>query len=582
MADAPLRSAILRLIRGLPPADGTDDAALLQRFVAWRDEAAFELLVYRHGPMVRGVCRRLLRHEADAEDAFQAAFLALARQAAKVRGGSLAGWLYRVAYHAALKAKARAARRTATALPEDVACDGDPTDAALAGEVRAVLDEELLRLPERYRLPVVLCYLQGRSNSEAAAELGCPKGTIDSRLAEARRRLRGRLVRRGLAPAAGLALERVLASAADAGELSGAVVRPVARAALAFVHIHPAADGAVPASAAALAQEVMHTMFVTRLKWTAVILLALGLFGSGAGVATYEVFAGGQAPDSGQAKDKASPPQAVPPASEVKETKAEAVAVAAPAGPSNAREARQLLKQPAGIDRPLDNVPLKDILEMLTDKFGVTIRIDPAAFARYSLDDPFKLYDQSVRLPVVRGLTVGEVLRDLLAQIRFGEGAAPGIVTFQIKGSQIVIVPAYQIPFSKDVDGDVQTFLNPQLIEEQVQGEPVTVEFQEKPLVEALRELADATGTNIVFDNRWKDKGQTPVTVSLQNVRLFTVLRLLADMADLQPVTLGNVYYVTSKLNAEHLHKQERLRPAPVPAAGPPAKEAQPAKQGEK
>src|SRR3954464_10241193 len=115
MASASLRSAILRLVRGLPPrrgtrdlppADGAGDAALLERFVAWRDEAAFELLVYRHGPMVRGVCQRLLRHDQDAEDAFQATFLALARQAAKVCGGSLPGWLYRVAFHTALKAKA--------------------------------------------------------------------------------------------------------------------------------------------------------------------------------------------------------------------------------------------------------------------------------------------------------------------------------------------------------------------------------------------------------------------------------------------------------------------------------------------
>src|SRR5438067_8958778 len=108
MASAALRSAILSLLRGLPPTDGTDDAALLERFIAWRDEAAFELLVYRHGPLVRGVCRRVLRHEQDAEDAFQATFLALARKAEAVRRArSLPGWLYRVAFHAALKARAR-------------------------------------------------------------------------------------------------------------------------------------------------------------------------------------------------------------------------------------------------------------------------------------------------------------------------------------------------------------------------------------------------------------------------------------------------------------------------------------------
>jgi RNA polymerase sigma factor (sigma-70 family) len=589
MASAPLRSAILRLLRGLPPADGTDDAALLERFVAWRDEAAFELLVYRHGPMVRGLCRRVLRHEQDAEDAFQAAFLTLARRAAKVRGGrSLAGWLYRVAFHAALKAKARTARRATADLPEDVCRGADPADESLAREVRAVLDEEVLRLPERYRLPVVLCYLQGRSNREAAAELGCPRGTVDSRLSEARRRLRGRLVRRGLAPAAGIILERVLAQAADAGELPGSVARPVVQAAVAFILNRSVTEGAVSASAAALAHEVLHTMYLTRLKWTAAIVLALGLFGSGAGVATYEAVAGGQAP----AKDaaKADPP-AKPPADSivisggpVTVNSGATVAVAKPTGPASAREVRQLLRQSAGFDKPLDEVPLKDLLDLLSDKFNVTIRIDSAAFARFRIEKPHRLYDTPVRLPVVRGMTLGEVLRDVLAQASPsqvpGESIAP--VTFLVKGAQIVIVPAYMIPFPQAFSPtleDVQPIINPDIMEEQMQGEPVTVEFQDRPLAEALRELAETTGTNIVLDSRAKDEGQTPVTATLQNVRLFTALKVLADMAQLQPVVMGNVYYVTHQQNAERLYKKEWPQPAPPPdpPGGAPVRSSAPA-----
>src|SRR5581483_3634934 len=151
MAEPPLSAVVRRLVRGLPPTDGTADDALLERFVAWRDEAAFELLVYRHGPLVRGVCRRVLRHEQDAEDAFQAAFLALARKAAAVHGRSLAGWLYRVAFHAALKARARSGRRDEVGLPEVAAKAADPSQAAHVRETQAILDAEVMRLPERFR-----------------------------------------------------------------------------------------------------------------------------------------------------------------------------------------------------------------------------------------------------------------------------------------------------------------------------------------------------------------------------------------------------------------------------------------------
>src|SRR5262249_27217944 len=142
-------------------------------------------------------------------------------------------------------------------------------------------------------------------------------------------------------------------------------------------------------------------------------------------------------------------------------------------GPASAKEVRQLLRQPAGLDKPLENIPLRDALELLSDRFHVTIRIDPAACARFAIEQPFQLYDQQVQLPVVRGLTVGEVLHDLLAQVK-------PAVTFTVKGTQIAIVPVYMIPFPRTlyrVGDEYQPMLNPDVLEEQVQGEPVTVDF---------------------------------------------------------------------------------------------------------
>src|SRR6266498_909930 len=198
MADHSLGALLRRLQQHqlpAPPGEGLADADLLRLFAAHRDGRAFELLLWRHGPMVLATCRRLLRHEQDAEDAFQATFLVLARKAGSVaRGQALAGWLHRVACRVALRACR--ARRDTVPLGEVIAPENN---APLWSELRGVLDEEVGRLPARYREPFVLCHFQGKTHAEAARELGCPPGTIASRLHWARQRLRARLAGRGVA-----------------------------------------------------------------------------------------------------------------------------------------------------------------------------------------------------------------------------------------------------------------------------------------------------------------------------------------------------------------------------------------------
>src|SRR5262245_326915 len=191
---APLRRALARREGG-----GLSDAELLGRFLARQDEAAFEVLVRRHGAMVLGVCRRVLGHAQDAEDAFQATFLVLVRRAAAIRKrDSVGNWLYGVAYRTSLEARAAAARRHATerqvsTMPEPAVGPAEPL-----GDLRAVLDAELARLPEKYRAALVLCDLQGHARREAARQLGVPEGTLSSRLAAGRRLLADRLARRGI------------------------------------------------------------------------------------------------------------------------------------------------------------------------------------------------------------------------------------------------------------------------------------------------------------------------------------------------------------------------------------------------
>jgi RNA polymerase sigma factor (sigma-70 family) len=274
---------IRRYIRHLAGhGEGQDaDCELLQRYVVAADQAAFEAIVRRHGPLVQSVCARILGGGPDAEDAFQATFLVLVRKAGSLAApDSLGPWLYGVACRTALKARAAAVRHQKTERPlTDLATV--PTATALAErDLRAVLDELIYRLPQRYRVPFVLCYLEGKTNQEAARIVGCPLGTIFSRLAWARDRLQKQLRRRGLAPASGMFAAWLVESAAPAA-VPIASVDSTAHAAIAFAAGRSAAAGAYSGPAAALAEGVLHAMFVTKLKIALLLLATVGIAGVG-------------------------------------------------------------------------------------------------------------------------------------------------------------------------------------------------------------------------------------------------------------------------------------------------------------
>jgi RNA polymerase sigma factor (sigma-70 family) len=270
-------------------AKGQPDRQLLALFLRHRDEAAFAALVRRHGPMVFGVCQRVLRNVHDAEDAFQATFLVLARKAGRLTAMEyLHPWLYGVAYRTALKARTLAARRAAHErragmLREQVA---GPTEEE--GEIRRMLDEEIQRLPAKYRLPIVLCYCAGRTNAEAARQLGWPPGTVMGRLARAREMLRKRLTRRGVTLSAGVFATGLAGDALAA--VPASLLSPTVNTAV-LVAAGQAATVVTTAQVAALMEGVLQAMFLAKLKIVTAALLAFSVIGAGTGVVAYRTLA---------------------------------------------------------------------------------------------------------------------------------------------------------------------------------------------------------------------------------------------------------------------------------------------------
>jgi RNA polymerase sigma-70 factor (ECF subfamily) len=243
--------------------ENASDEDLLARFATHRNESAFATLVRRHAPMVLGVCIRTLGDTPDAEDAFQATFIVLAHRASSVsRPELLANWLYGVAYRTSLKAKSRAARRRAMEREVSTVAESDSLNELAQQDLKPVLDYELSRLPEKYRVPIVLCYLEGQTHEEAALRLGCPRKTVTTRLARGCERLHAALTRRGVTLSAA-ALVLILSESARA--MSPRLLETT---------VHAVTTGTVPIGLASLAKEVLVSMCVTKVKQF-VILLAV-------------------------------------------------------------------------------------------------------------------------------------------------------------------------------------------------------------------------------------------------------------------------------------------------------------------
>jgi RNA polymerase sigma factor (sigma-70 family) len=270
-----------RIFRGETVA-GLSEWQLLERYLDCRDETAFEALVSRHGPMVLGVCRRMLADRTDVEDAFQATFLVLVRRARQLGPRDAIGpWLYGVATRVAMRARSEAARqRRFQPLTSEVAVVADDRSSANR-EIGEILDQELGRLPSKYRNPIVLCYLEGQTHEEAARQLKWPIGTVKGRLARARELLQSRLVRRGLTPAVG-ALPLALSTDSSAAlhrELLERTVKSSLKLALGQATVP-----IVSTSITSLVEGVLTTMLLNSLKWTGVAALLCGLAFTGVGV----------------------------------------------------------------------------------------------------------------------------------------------------------------------------------------------------------------------------------------------------------------------------------------------------------
>lgn len=373
---------LLRYVRALYDFGtfaGLTDGQLLERFTTRSGEAAelaFAALVERHGPMVLRVCQRVLPDRHDAEDAFQAVFLVLVRRAGSVRNReSVASWLHGVALRVAGAARSAEGRR---AVHEQRAASKTVVENERApDDLGPVLHEEIGRMPDRYRAAVVLCYLEGRTYDEAARLLGCPVGTVKSRLATARETLRARLARRGLAPVAG-ALSSVLAAEAATAAVPRGLAEAAVQNALRLGAHKVVFAGTVSATITALTEGAVGTMARTKLKLSVAFVLAIGVGGAGVLAQQSSRIANSQSVGGVRSADS------------VRQDDAQLAGTAV--GPPNASDVaiEKKLDEPTSLNT--DECPtFASALEFLAERSGLDFVLDPQALRRQGVSEDSKV-----------------------------------------------------------------------------------------------------------------------------------------------------------------------------------------------
>jgi RNA polymerase sigma factor (sigma-70 family) len=295
MASTPMGRIVghLRKVAVLHEGDRLTDAQLLESFLVGGEEVAFEALVRRHGPMILGVCRRVLQDRHDAEDAFQAAFLVFLRKAAAIgKRKSLASWLYGVAHRTALQARKKAAQRRAKERQAEMAQKHAAGDNPIQ-DMLPLLDQEMSRLPDKYRVPIILCDLEGKTRKAAAQQLDLPEKTLSTRLDRARAMLAKRLARHGTILSGG-ALAQTIAQNTASAAVPPALISSTVKIASLVVAGKTGATAAISAKVAALTEGVVKTMLLTKLKTMAVVLVVVTALGTGVGTVGHMALAENQ------------------------------------------------------------------------------------------------------------------------------------------------------------------------------------------------------------------------------------------------------------------------------------------------
>jgi RNA polymerase sigma factor (sigma-70 family) len=567
----PLLNYLRRVCGASAGADEIDDGQLLHRFLSGHDESAFTMIVQRYGAMVWGLCVRRLGETPEAEDAFQATFLVLVRKAASLRTpGQLGPWLYGVAYRTALKLSARRAQKAVKERPLlEEAAEKEPADSSW-GELRPILDEEVNRLPEKYRQPVLLCYLQGMSSEEAARRLGCAKGTVFSRLSRARELLRRRLVRRGVEMSAGalaaLLADNALLRAAPPAALSETTIR------MSLMFAAGTTSSAVSASLTALVEGVVRSMFLSKVKFAVIVLVTIGLLGSGAGFVAHRTAAGQPADKPAPAADR--PPSVVQKTKE--KTDKEKPREEAPAPKPAVEEAvadsgwdavtrlknwREQLTKPLnfeGIEDP--RLTLQDALDKLGHRFKINFEINDKAFELDQLKDVGRTpIGETKPIPPMRNTTLATLLRLILARVPTPSGAV-----YILRPDSVEITTTRALLLELGIARDKPAGVDPDS-PEGLFGPPeiplVWDVFEETPISKALMRVTERTSFSVIVDASFKDRVKDNVTAQFNNVPVDTAVRLLANMANLSMVQVDNVFYLTTPEKAKLL-RNEYLRDA--------------------